>query len=156
MRIRRPSRKACAIAGVSGEVSGEPDGIAFINALLANVKQSSGIDLSSKQNELANEYLMGSTQTESRARVIRKLVEYAEYTKAEYNPAFVLAEYFGYLRRDPDAGGYQFWLDVLNNRVPNNYRSMVRRLLRARSINCGSVPSSHEQTKSAGALRPDA
>ena len=100
-------------------------GSQFINALLANVKQSSGIDLSSKQNELANEYLMGSTQTESRARVIRKLVEYAEYTKAEYNPAFVLAEYFGYLRRDPDAGGYQFWLDVLNNRVPNNYRSMV-------------------------------
>jgi len=100
-------------------------GSQFSNALLANVRQSSSVDLSSKQNELANEYLMGSTQTESRARVIRKLIEYAEYTKAEYNPAFVLAEYFGYLRRDPDAGGYQFWLDVLNNRVPNNYRSMV-------------------------------
>ncbi len=66
-----------------------------------------------------------STQTESRARVIRKLIEYTEYIKAEYNPAFVLAEYYSYLRRDPDAGGYQFWLDVLNNRVPNNYRSMV-------------------------------
>lgn len=100
-------------------------GSQFINALLANVKQSSGIDLSSKQSELANDYLMGSTQTESRARVIRKLIEYMEYIKAEYNPAFVLAEYYGYLRRDPDAGGYQFWLDVLNNRVPNNYRSMV-------------------------------
>lgn len=68
---------------------------------------------------------MSSTQTESRVRVIRKLIEYAEYTKAEYNPAFVLAEYFGYLRRDADASGYGFWLDVLNNRVPNNYRSMV-------------------------------
>ncbi len=38
---------------------------------------------------------------------------------------YVLAEYFGYLRRDPDPGGYQFWLDVLNNRVQNNYRAMV-------------------------------
>ena len=34
-------------------------------------------------------------------------------------------EYFGYLRRDPDMEGYDFWLNVLNNRVPANYRSMV-------------------------------
>jgi hypothetical protein len=34
-------------------------------------------------------------------------------------------QYFGYLRRDPEEGGYLFWLDVLNNREANNYRSMV-------------------------------
>jgi hypothetical protein len=34
-------------------------------------------------------------------------------------------QYFGYLRRDPDPGGYDFWLNILNNREPNNYRSMV-------------------------------
>ena len=49
----------------------------------------------------------------------------AVFQQAEFNPAFVLTEYFGYLRRDPDQGGYDFWLDVLNNRVPGNYRSMV-------------------------------
>ncbi|HEX8097058.1 MAG TPA: DUF4214 domain-containing protein, partial [Pyrinomonadaceae bacterium] len=38
---------------------------------------------------------------------------------------FVLAEYFGYLRRDAEQGGYDFWLNVLNNRVPGNFRSMV-------------------------------
>jgi hypothetical protein len=27
---------------------------------------------------------------------------------------FVMMEYFGYLRRDPDEGGYAFWLDKLN------------------------------------------
>jgi hypothetical protein len=27
---------------------------------------------------------------------------------------FVMMEYFGYLRRDPDEAGYQFWLDKLN------------------------------------------
>ncbi len=34
-------------------------------------------------------------------------------------------EYFGYLRRDPDEAGFNFWLDVLNNRTPGNFRSMV-------------------------------
>jgi len=30
----------------------------------------------------------------------------------------VLTEYFAYLRRDFDQGGYDFWLNVLNNREP--------------------------------------
>jgi hypothetical protein len=34
-------------------------------------------------------------------------------------------QYFGYLRRDADTGGYDFWLNVLNNREPNNYRGMI-------------------------------
>jgi hypothetical protein len=29
------------------------------------------------------------------------------------------------MRRDPDRGGYDFWLNVLNNREPNNYRGML-------------------------------
>ncbi len=33
---------------------------------------------------------------------------------AKFNQTFVMMEYFGYLRRDPDAAGYQFWLDKLN------------------------------------------
>ena len=32
----------------------------------------------------------------------------------EFNRAFVQMEYFGYLRRDPDAAGYAFWLGKLN------------------------------------------
>jgi hypothetical protein len=34
-------------------------------------------------------------------------------------------EYFGYLRRDADEGGYRFWLNVLNNQEPGNYQGMV-------------------------------
>jgi hypothetical protein len=33
---------------------------------------------------------------------------------AKFNDAFVMMEYFGYLRRDPDDSGYQFWLNKLN------------------------------------------
>jgi hypothetical protein len=74
---------------------------------------------------LLAEYDTGGSQTQSRARVLLKLIGYAEYKQAEYNRAFVLAQYFGYLRRDPDESGYQFWLDVLNNVAPNNYRAVV-------------------------------
>jgi hypothetical protein len=35
---------------------------------------------------------------------------------ASYNQAFVLTEYFGYLRRNTDQNGCDFWLNVLNNR----------------------------------------
>ena len=44
---------------------------------------------------------------------------------SQYNPAFVLMQYFGYLRRDIDQNGYNFWLDVVNTREPNNFRGMV-------------------------------
>jgi hypothetical protein len=57
--------------------------------------------------------------------VLRAVVDNSAIKDAAYNPAFVLMEYFGFLRREPDAGGYAFWLDVLNNREPGNYRSMV-------------------------------
>ena len=32
----------------------------------------------------------------------------------QFNPAFVQMEYFGYLLRDPDPGGFDFWLGKLN------------------------------------------
>jgi hypothetical protein len=36
------------------------------------------------------------------------------YYDKEFNPVFVFIEYIGYLRRNPDQGGYDFWLDKLN------------------------------------------
>jgi cytochrome c peroxidase len=56
----------------------------------------------------------GSGGTSGRAAALRKVVESGSLTRAEFNPAFVLMEYFGYLRRDPDEAGYQFWLSKLN------------------------------------------
>jgi hypothetical protein len=52
------------------------------------------------------------------------VIELPAFKAREYNPAFVLAQYYGYLRRDPEPGGFAFWLDVLN-REPGNYRGMV-------------------------------
>ena len=61
----------------------------------------------------------------TRAQVLLDLIEIPEFKTREYNRSFVLMEYFGYLRRDPDQSGYDFWLNVLDNREPNNFRGMV-------------------------------
>jgi uncharacterized protein (TIGR03118 family) len=53
--------------------------------------------------------------TETRATVLRKVSEQAELKVREFNAAFVAMEYFGYLRRDADAAGYNFWLNKLNS-----------------------------------------
>ncbi|HEX8355688.1 MAG TPA: TIGR03118 family protein [Pyrinomonadaceae bacterium] len=58
--------------------------------------------------------------TETRATVLRKVAEAEELQAREFNRAFVLMQYFGYLRRNPndppdeDFSGYNFWLDKLN------------------------------------------
>lgn len=98
---------------------------AFIDLLLEQVHESSQVDLSLRRSELIALYQAGGNTNQSRSRVLRAVIEDASYIQAEYNPSFVLMEYFGYLRRDPDKGGYDFWLNVLNNRDPGNYRGMV-------------------------------
>ena len=52
--------------------------------------------------------------TLSRADVLRTIVEDERFLSAKRNEAFVMMEYFGYLRRDPDASGYAFWLNKLS------------------------------------------
>ena len=62
--------------------------------------------------------LTGGART--RAQVLRAVAEDQDLVSAEFNRAFVLMQYYGYLRRDPNAGqdtdytGYDFWLTKLN------------------------------------------
>jgi serine protease AprX len=51
----------------------------------------------------------------TRAAALRQVVENGGFTRAKSNRMFVMMEYFGYLRRDPDEEGYQFWLNKLNH-----------------------------------------
>lgn len=50
----------------------------------------------------------------SRASVLGRLADNAQFTAKEFNKAFVLMQYFGYLRRDFDNAGFTFWLNKLN------------------------------------------
>lgn len=62
-----------------------------------------------------------TSDTAARARALRRVAENSTLAAAEFNRAFVLMQYFGYLRRnpndgqDPDYSGYDFWLTKLNN-----------------------------------------
>jgi YVTN family beta-propeller protein len=75
------------------------------------------------QRQAAIDGLNAATKT--RAQVLLDLIEIQQFKDREYNPAFVLMQYFGYLRRDPDQGGYDFWLNILNGSQPRNFRGMV-------------------------------
>jgi hypothetical protein len=61
-----------------------------------------------------------TTDLGARGRALRKVAENAAFNHAEFNRAFVLMQYFGYLRRNPNAEasadytGYDFWLIKLN------------------------------------------
>ncbi|HEX8130160.1 MAG TPA: carboxypeptidase regulatory-like domain-containing protein [Pyrinomonadaceae bacterium] len=105
---------------------------AFVNTLLnrynlttittrdpANPDTTGRVTLTSSQ--LLNQLSAGSL---SRAQVLRAIVESDEVAAVEYNGAFVAMQYFGYLRRDPDADGYNNWLRVLDAN-PGDYRTMV-------------------------------
>jgi uncharacterized delta-60 repeat protein len=61
-----------------------------------------------------------STNAKTRGQVLRAIAEHQNLVSAEFNRAFVLMQYFGYLRRNPndspdgDYTGYDFWLTKLN------------------------------------------
>jgi Domain of unknown function (DUF4214) len=98
---------------------------AFVDQLIQSIQQKSGVDLTSQRQALIDRYNAGADANQGRAFAVRDAIDNSAFQNAEYNKAFVLMQYFGYLRRDPDQGGYDFWLDVLNNRVAGNYRGMV-------------------------------
>jgi hypothetical protein len=74
----------------------------------------------------------------ARARALRRVAENATVARLHFNEAFVLMEYFGYLRRNPvdapeqtlDYTGYNFWLTKLNG-FNGNFRDaeMVKAFL---------------------------
>jgi hypothetical protein len=50
----------------------------------------------------------------TRANILRRIVENPAFDRKVFNEAFVTMQYFGYLRRDPDEAGFNFWLAKLN------------------------------------------
>ncbi|MGH9874781.1 MAG: S8 family serine peptidase [Pyrinomonadaceae bacterium] len=80
---------------------------AFVDTLIAHTLASFNGDRDALVNALN-----GATMT--RAGVLRQIAENDGFRQAKANQMFVMMEYFGYLRRDPDPDGYAFWLNKLN------------------------------------------
>src|SRR6185503_14078778 len=60
--------------------------------------------------------------TRTRATVLRDISESQQVYDKYYNQAFVVMQYFGYLRRDPDAS-YLNWIQELD--TTGNARNMI-------------------------------
>jgi len=76
----------------------------FVERLNANTENS----LSAPE---VNALVQGLTEgSETRATVLRKIADNIAFSEREYNRLFVLNLYYGYLRRDPEPGGFDFWL----------------------------------------------
>ena len=87
------------------------------------LNQNAGFVLTPAQRDaLVTQLNTSADASAARASVLRQVADNAALRQAELNRAFVLMQYFGYLRRNPDDapepglnyGGWRFWLDKLN------------------------------------------
>jgi hypothetical protein len=88
----------------------------FVDAVLAKILNDDGVNLTSQRTALI---ALGS-----RGAVMYRLsddnlqtnpINNRPFVDAEYNRSFVVSQYFGYLRRDADIGGFLFWLGQVNS-----------------------------------------
>jgi hypothetical protein len=90
----------------------------FVDGLIG---KAGFVPTAAERQAFINEFgAAGNTaDTAARARVVRAIAENGTFSQLEKNNAFVLMQYFGYLRRDPNGGqdtdytGYDFWLSKL-------------------------------------------
>jgi hypothetical protein len=92
---------------------------AFVDSLNGN---AGSVLSDTERSALISELSANPSDPSLRADVLKKVADNATLQQREFNRAFVLMEYFGYLRRNPDAApeqnfnfdGYNFWLNKLN------------------------------------------
>ena len=103
-------------------VSAYPNGMSptdFVTQL-SNRAGGPGVITPAEQADLINIFAGSTADVNKRAQVLRAVAEDSTLRDVEFNKAFVLMQYFGYLRRNPNEGqdtnfdGYNFWLNKLN------------------------------------------
>jgi len=98
----------------------------FVDKVIDTTRETTGADVSRERATLIDLYNNSSRSTKTgRALVVEKVANNPAVAAAVINQAFVHMEYFGYLRREIDIGGYLFWLHNLIVRDPGNFRGMV-------------------------------
>ena len=116
----------------------------FVDAMLATIQNDLGVNLSSQRNNLITLY-----NSQGRGGVLYRLADDNTGTNpinnralidAEYNRAFVATQYFGYLRRDSDIGGFLFWLGQVNG-------APLRDTTRQKAMVCAFITSAEYQLR---------
>jgi len=99
----------------------------FVDKLNANtfdprVPGSTGALTTAQRDALVAQLAPDPSSSTLRAQVLRSITQNSLFHARQFNKAFVLMQYFGYLRRNPneppepflDFSGYNFWLTKLN------------------------------------------
>jgi hypothetical protein len=87
----------------------------YVDTMFAN---STVTPTTAERNAAISAY--GAGDTAGRAAALRSVADSNSIFQKQYNPAFVLMEYYGYLRRNPDDApdnnfsGYDFWLHKMD------------------------------------------
>ena len=90
-------------------------------AFVDKLDNNTGNVLSSSDKSNLVQMLTGNPSDTTRANVVRQVAENANLDQREFRKAFVLMQYFGYLRRNPNDApdgnfaGFDFWLKKLND-----------------------------------------
>ncbi len=91
----------------------------FVDSLFANATVApSATDRNTAIVEFGS--ATNTSDVAARARALRDVAENSIFSQQEFNRAFVLMQFFGYLRRNPndpqdtDYSGFDFWLQKLN------------------------------------------
>jgi uncharacterized delta-60 repeat protein len=90
--------------------NGSQTGQTFVDALV----QKSGIAPASRQQ------LIDNYQTVGRAATLRAFLETPEVQATFMDRAFISMLYYGFLRRDAEAGGFDFWMQKLESTNHDN------------------------------------
>ena len=95
----------------------------FVDKL--NQNADGALDATERQTLIDQLTAGGVNNAQARANVLRAVAEDRTLHDSEFNKAFVLMQYFGYLKRNPDDfpdtsfGGWSFWLQKLNDNNGN-------------------------------------
>ncbi|HXD32898.1 MAG TPA: Calx-beta domain-containing protein [Pyrinomonadaceae bacterium] len=120
------------------------DGPTFVDAILATLANDIGANLSSQRQALLTLFNQGG-----RGAVLYRLaddnvqtnpIDNRAFIDTEYNRAFVITQYFGYLRRNPDIAGFVFWLGQVNG-------APLRDVPKQHSMVCSFITSAEYQQR---------
>ena len=120
------------------------DGSSFIDAVLNTIKNDLGVDLTAQKPGLLALFNSGG-----RGAVLSRLaddnvstnpINNRAFIDEEYNRAFVATQYFGYLRRDADIGGFLFWLGQVSS-------APLRDVTKQHAMVCSFITSNEYQQR---------
>jgi len=122
------------------------DGPGFVDAVLNNILKDTAVDLRLQRTALINLFNAGG-----RGAVMYRLandngngtnngINNRAFIDEEYNRAFVATQYFGYLRRDADIGGFLFWLGQVNS-------APLRNVPKQHAMVCSFITSAEYQQR---------